>query len=272
MNINDGGVDRCIQVTLINLQTLRASELDVMIDRVNQVIQEDTQLLQELKKAQREAFPEAYLYPKQGVVYICTMTKQVRHLLVPKHCVRLNMRLIMTLQYDLKHKKNKKHEDVEMINILERYVVNPDTMLPNTQYNLRKDKDDDEHKKDDQNPPGSNLSQFTKPSGSKGGEKKKEGDKKNDEKKRASERRSGVGIKALGKPAQFSNKMKKSEVDPGSQCARAVIARGRAQSLETQRARAGQARGRTRSNSKNPDSNGLLIQKTSNLHEAAIYT
>ncbi|KAL8126476.1 hypothetical protein AgCh_013675 [Apium graveolens] len=51
MNINDGGVDRCLHVTLPYLQTLRASELDVMIDKVNLVIQEDTQLLQELKKA-----------------------------------------------------------------------------------------------------------------------------------------------------------------------------------------------------------------------------
>ena len=174
MNINDGGVDRCIQVSLTNLQTLRASELDVMIDRVNPVIQEDTQLLQELKKAKIEAFPEAYLYPNQGVVYSCPMTKQAIHLLVPKHCVRSNMRLIMTLQSDLKHKKNKKHEDVEMINILERYVVNPDTMLPNTQYNLRKDKDDDEKKDDKQKPYGSNPSQASKATGSKVDEKKKD--------------------------------------------------------------------------------------------------
>ncbi|KAL8113783.1 hypothetical protein AgCh_020908 [Apium graveolens] len=149
-----------------------------MIERVNPVIQEDTQLLQELKKAKIEVFPEAYLYPNQGVVYICPMTKQARHLLVPKHYVRSNMRLIMTLQSDLKHKKNKKYEDMEMINIVERYVVNPDTMLPNTQYNLKKDKDDDEQKKDDQNPSGSNSSQLTKPSSRKGGEKKNEDDKK----------------------------------------------------------------------------------------------
>ncbi|KAL8120922.1 hypothetical protein AgCh_017919 [Apium graveolens] len=148
MNINDGGVDRCLQVTLPYLQMLRASELDVMIDRVNPIIQEDTQLLQELKKAYIAAFLEAYLYPHKGVVYVYLTTSQARHLIVPKQCVRSNMRLIMTLQSDLKHKKNKKHEDVEMIKILDIYLLNPDIMLPNTQYNLRKDEEDDEQKDD----------------------------------------------------------------------------------------------------------------------------
>ncbi|KAL8088256.1 hypothetical protein AgCh_038147 [Apium graveolens] len=55
MNINDGGVDSAF--------------------RVNPVIQEDTQLLQELKKAQIEAFPEDYLYPNEGVVFTYPMTK-----------------------------------------------------------------------------------------------------------------------------------------------------------------------------------------------------
>ncbi|KAL8147271.1 hypothetical protein AgCh_004842 [Apium graveolens] len=58
-----------LRVTLSYLQTLRASELDVMIDRVNPVIQKDTQLLQELKKTQISTFPEAYLHPHKGVVY-----------------------------------------------------------------------------------------------------------------------------------------------------------------------------------------------------------
>ena len=97
MNINNGGVDMCLQVTLPYLQTLRASELNVMIDIVNPVIQEDTQLLQELKKAHIAAFPEAYLHPHKGVVYVCPITSQARYLIVPKHCVRSNMRLIMTL-------------------------------------------------------------------------------------------------------------------------------------------------------------------------------
>ncbi|KAL8121444.1 hypothetical protein AgCh_018247 [Apium graveolens] len=66
VNINDGGVDRCLQVSLPNMKTLRASELDVMIDRVNPVIPKDTQLLYELKDAQITAFPEAYLYPNKG--------------------------------------------------------------------------------------------------------------------------------------------------------------------------------------------------------------
>ncbi|KAL8135490.1 hypothetical protein AgCh_010218 [Apium graveolens] len=171
---------RAVVVTLTNLQTLRASELDVMIDRVNPVIPEDTQLLQELKKAQITAFPEAYLYPNQGVVYVCPTTKQARHLLVPKHCVRSNMRLIMTLQSDIKYKRNKKDGDVEMIKILDRYLINPNTMLPNTQYNLRKDKDDDEQKDDRQKPSGSNPSQVSKATDSKD---KSQGENKEDEKK-----------------------------------------------------------------------------------------
>ncbi|KAL8135559.1 hypothetical protein AgCh_010264 [Apium graveolens] len=181
MNINDGGVDRCLQVTLSNIQTLRAFELDVMIDRVNPVIQEDTQLLQELKKTQITAFLKAYLYPNQGIVYVCPTTKQAKHLLVPKHRVKSNMRLIMTLQSNLKYKRNKKHEDVEMIIILDIYLLNPDTMMPNTQYNLRNDKDDDEQKDNNQKPTGSNPSQSSKATGSKD---KKQEEKKDDEKKR----------------------------------------------------------------------------------------
>ncbi|KAL8147870.1 hypothetical protein AgCh_005265 [Apium graveolens] len=190
MNINDGGMDKCLLgqstdhpnwvVTLTNLQTLRASEMHVIIDKVNPVIPEDPQLLQELKKAQIAAFPEAYLYPNQGVVYVCPITKQARHLLVPKHYVRSNMRLIMTLHFYLKYKRNKKDEDVEMIRILDRYLVNPDTMLPNTQYNLRKDKDDDEQKDDKQKLSGSYPSLVSKANGSKD---KSQGEKKEDEKK-----------------------------------------------------------------------------------------
>ena len=50
----------------------------------------------------------------------------------------------MTLQSDLKYKRSKKHEDVEMIKILNRYLVNVDTMLPTTQFNTKDDLDDDE--------------------------------------------------------------------------------------------------------------------------------
>ncbi|KAL8099648.1 hypothetical protein AgCh_032054 [Apium graveolens] len=65
VNINNGGVDRCLQVSLSNLRTLRAFELDVVIDKVHRVITEDTRLFNELKNAQIAAFPEAYLYPSK---------------------------------------------------------------------------------------------------------------------------------------------------------------------------------------------------------------
>ncbi|KAL8116264.1 hypothetical protein AgCh_022680 [Apium graveolens] len=138
------------------------------------------------------AFPKAYLYPNQGIVYVCPITKQARHLLVPKHYVRSNMRLIMTLQSNLKYKSNKKHEDVEMIKILDRYLLNSDIMLPNTQYNLRKDKDDDEQKDDKQKPSGSNPSQASKATGikDKSQGENKEDEKKDGESKRRGERRS----------------------------------------------------------------------------------
>ncbi|KAL8120029.1 hypothetical protein AgCh_017237 [Apium graveolens] len=51
-------------------------------------------------------------------------------------------------------------------------------------------------------------------------------------------------IKARERPTQTSKEKKKSEFSPGSQRARTVIVRGRAQSVECQRARAGQACGR----------------------------
>ncbi|KAL8119768.1 hypothetical protein AgCh_017032 [Apium graveolens] len=95
-----------------------------------------------------------------------------------------NKKLIMILKTDLKSKKNKNYDDVEMIKLLGRYLSDVEANLPKTQIN-KDDLDDDEQKKDDQYPSGSNPSQSTKPSGSKGGEKKKEDDKKNDEKKRA---------------------------------------------------------------------------------------
>ncbi|KAL8145560.1 hypothetical protein AgCh_003645 [Apium graveolens] len=178
MNINNCGVDRCLQVTLEYLQTLRASELDIMIDEVHQVIPEDTQLLHEFKKAQVAVFSEACLSPQKGIVYVCPSTKQAKHLYIPKHYFRSNLRLLITLQSDLKIKKSKTDGDVEMIKILERYLIDYENMLPATKYNLRKDEDDDEQK-DDQKPSGSKPSQ-SKATSSKD---KKQEEKKNDEKK-----------------------------------------------------------------------------------------
>ncbi|XP_074368418.1 uncharacterized protein LOC141708606 [Apium graveolens] len=57
-NVNDCDVDRCLQVCLSNLQFKRASELDVIIEKVKRVIPEDTQLLGELKKAKLLHFLE----------------------------------------------------------------------------------------------------------------------------------------------------------------------------------------------------------------------
>ncbi|KAL8148699.1 hypothetical protein AgCh_005891 [Apium graveolens] len=58
--------------------------------------------------------------------------------------------------------QNKKQEDVEMIRILNRYLVNVDTILLNTQYDLRKDEDDNEQKDDKQKSSGSNPSEASK--------------------------------------------------------------------------------------------------------------
>ncbi|KAL8156533.1 hypothetical protein AgCh_001577 [Apium graveolens] len=67
VNINDSGVDMYIEVSLNYLITRRALELDILINKFNRVIQEDTLLLTELKKAQVSAFPEAYLQPSKEV-------------------------------------------------------------------------------------------------------------------------------------------------------------------------------------------------------------
>ncbi|XP_074323940.1 uncharacterized protein LOC141660856 [Apium graveolens] len=100
-----------------------------------------------------------------------------------------NKKLIMIIGTSLKTKKNKNNDYMEIIKLLRRYLDNAEANLPKTQIN-KDDLDDDEQKKDYQNPFGSNPSQSSKPSGSKSGEKKKEDDKKDEENKRRSERRS----------------------------------------------------------------------------------
>ena len=84
VNINDSGVDRCMQVSLNCLISRRASELDILINKVRVVIHEDTLLLTELKNAQEAALPEAYLQPRKGVAYICPITRNLKHFLLPK--------------------------------------------------------------------------------------------------------------------------------------------------------------------------------------------
>ncbi|KAL8091989.1 hypothetical protein AgCh_034322 [Apium graveolens] len=128
------------------------------------------------KNAQITAFPEAYLYRNKGVTYIYPTTKQCKQLIIPGNCVKSNMRLIITLESDLKYKRNKKADDVEMIRILKRYLLNADTMLPNLKINNSKDdKDDDEQKHNEQKPSGSNASQSSRATDS--------NDRKQDEKK-----------------------------------------------------------------------------------------
>ncbi|KAL8134855.1 hypothetical protein AgCh_009746 [Apium graveolens] len=159
VNINDFGVDRCMQVSLNYLISRRASKLEILINKVRIVIHENTQLLVELKNAQVPAFPEAYLQPNKGIAYICPTTKHFKHFQIPKQCVMANKKLIMTLETALR--------DVE-------------ANLPKTQ--IKKDNlDDDEKKKDDQKPSSSNPSQSSKAAGSKGGERKE--DEKKDGKK-----------------------------------------------------------------------------------------
>ncbi|KAL8155879.1 hypothetical protein AgCh_001072 [Apium graveolens] len=189
VNANDLGTYRCMQVSLNFLISRRASELDIFISKARAITREDTKLLTALKDAHVAAFPEAYLQPSKGITYICPTTKQFGFFNILKQCVRSNEKLIMILGTSLKAKKNKNHDDMEMIKLLRRYLDNAEVNLPKTQFN-NNDLDDDEHKKSDQNPSGSNPSQSSKPSGSKGGEKKKKDDKKDEEKKRRGERKS----------------------------------------------------------------------------------
>ncbi|KAL8094278.1 hypothetical protein AgCh_035977 [Apium graveolens] len=73
----------------------------------------------------------------------------------------------MTLEIELKIKQYKTVEDEEMIKLLGRYLKNAEANLPKTQINTNGDLDDDEQKKDDQKPSGSNPSQSAKATGSK---------------------------------------------------------------------------------------------------------
>ena len=79
INLNDCGVDRCMQVSLNYLISMRASELDIMINKVKVVINEDKMLLAEFKKTQEAAFHEAYFQPSKGVAYICPSSKQLKY-------------------------------------------------------------------------------------------------------------------------------------------------------------------------------------------------
>ncbi|KAL8149194.1 hypothetical protein AgCh_006270 [Apium graveolens] len=99
-----------------------------------------------------------------------------------------NKRLIKTLETELEVKRNKTVEDEEMIKLLRRYLDNVEANLPKTKIN-KDDLDDDEPKKDDQNPSGLNSSQSTKPSGSRGGEKKEDA-KKDEDTRRKGEKKS----------------------------------------------------------------------------------
>ncbi|KAL8109073.1 hypothetical protein AgCh_025243 [Apium graveolens] len=175
---------RCIHVSLNYLITRRASELDILINKVNRVIHEDTLLLNELKKAQVAAFPEAYLQPSKGVVYIRPTTKYCKHFQIPKQRVMANKKLIMTLETYLKTKQYKTIEDEDMIKLLGRYLKDAETNFLKTQSNTNSDLDDDEQKKDDQKPSGSNPSQPSKATGSKTEDKKRDDEKRGDERRR----------------------------------------------------------------------------------------
>ncbi|KAL8118491.1 hypothetical protein AgCh_016133 [Apium graveolens] len=176
INLNDSGVDRCMQVNFNYLISRRASEIDILINKVRIINNEEKMLLAELKKAQEAAFPEAYLHPNKGVHYIYSTTKQLKHFQVPKNCGMANRRLIMVLESELKSNKLNTGEDEAMIKILRRYIDNPEANLPKTQINTD-DLGDDEQKKDGQNPFGSNSIQSSKAIGGKG-DSEKENEKK----------------------------------------------------------------------------------------------
>ncbi|KAL8155036.1 hypothetical protein AgCh_000424 [Apium graveolens] len=77
VNINDSGIDKCMQVSINYLISRRASELDIMINKVKVVTHEDTMLLTELKNAQVAAFPEAYLQPSKDEYYFQHLAEEI---------------------------------------------------------------------------------------------------------------------------------------------------------------------------------------------------
>ncbi|KAL8091618.1 hypothetical protein AgCh_034031 [Apium graveolens] len=188
INLNDSGVDRCMQVNFNYLISRRASEIDILINKVRIINNEEKMLLAELKKAQEAAFPEAYLHPSKWVHYICSTTKQLKHFQVPKNCIMANRRLIMLLESGLKSKKLKTNEDEAMIKILRRYIDNSEANLPKTKINTD-DFGDDEQKKDGQNPSGSNSSQSSKAIGGKSDSEKEKEKKSGSETQRKDGRR-----------------------------------------------------------------------------------
>ncbi|KAL8120312.1 hypothetical protein AgCh_017470 [Apium graveolens] len=177
-----------MQVNINYLISRRASEVDILINKVRIIIDEEKMLLAELKKAHEAAFPEAYLHPSKGVHYICSTTKQLKHFQVPKNCVMANRRLIMVLESGLKSKKLKTSEDEAMIKILRRYIDNPEANLPKTQIK-KDDFGDDEQKKDGQNPSSSNSSQSSKAIGGKSDSEKEKEKKSGSETQRRGGRR-----------------------------------------------------------------------------------
>ncbi|KAL8145226.1 hypothetical protein AgCh_003428 [Apium graveolens] len=188
INLNDSGVDRCMKVNLNYLISRRASEIDILINKVRIINNEEKMLLAELKKAQEAAFPEAYLHPSKEVHYICSTTKQLKHFQVPKNCIMANRRLIMVLESGLKSKKLKTSEDEAMIKILRRYIDNSEANLPKTKINTD-DLGDDAQKKDGQNPSGSNSSQSSKAIGGKSDSEKEKEKKSGSETQRRDGRR-----------------------------------------------------------------------------------
>ncbi|KAL8109980.1 hypothetical protein AgCh_025910 [Apium graveolens] len=108
---------------------------------------EDTLLLHELNNDQIRAFIEAYLQPSKRVAYIFPNIRRCKHFQLPKHYIVGNKKLMMTIETELKTKKNRTNEDVEMIKIFARYLKNVDTMLPKIQINEKDDDLDNDEKK-----------------------------------------------------------------------------------------------------------------------------
>ncbi|KAL8125610.1 hypothetical protein AgCh_013039 [Apium graveolens] len=110
----------------------------------------------ELLKALRDFLNNNFFTYKKALDKII---KSIRVILIPRQCVMANKKLIMTLETELKVKRNKTVDEEEIIKLLERYLRNAEVNLPKTQIN-KDNLDDDKQKKDDQKPSGSNPTEW----------------------------------------------------------------------------------------------------------------
>ena len=173
VQLEENGPIKMLHIIMECLQRLRHAELSIIADKVRFIHKEDRELILALDKLCIDVLPECFLVRELTVIYDGAANGKAKSFRLSSGMSTANWKQVSHLTMSLRTKKNKNHEDMEVLKVLEEaYAKITEEMWGNK--NKKKDGDDDKDKSQDKSKDSSSWDP-SKRGDSKGNNKKDDG-------------------------------------------------------------------------------------------------